>query len=104
MAFTNRDLERIGPKMHVPHSDLTPYIQCYQSAYRDTDLADLVKHKIISDGGAGVVFNYGTPLSITIGEKTLKDISGCFITRRTINATYLTMKEEVHVIVTFPLS
>lgn len=65
---------------------------------KKTNLTDTATRKIISDGGMGIVFNYGCALTIKTGSEVVKDLCGCFITGPTINATYLTLQESVDAI------
>ncbi|MBI5873755.1 MAG: helix-turn-helix transcriptional regulator [Candidatus Omnitrophica bacterium] len=98
MNNMNRHLDFIGLKMHKPRKELEPYVQCYWSTYREKNLKAPVTRKIISDGGMGIVFNYGGALTIKIGSEVIGDLCGCFITGPTINATYLTLQESVDAI------
>lgn len=98
MNNLNRHLDFLGFKMHEPHKDLKPYIQCYWSILKKTDLTDTVTRKIISDGGMGIVFNYGDALTIKTGSELVKNLCGCFITGPTINAAYLTLQKNVDAI------
>lgn len=98
MNYRNIELEFIGFKMHKPHNNLIPYVQCYWSIYKEANLLKPIRNKIVSDGGSGIVFNYGCPLAIKIGDNTVKDIHGCFITGPTIKATYLTLDGSVNAV------
>ena len=89
MSNLNKKLDDLGFQMHSPIGELNPYIQCYWSIYLKEELSQPMTNKIISDGGMGIVFNFGHNFSIAIGNDIYTDAGRYFVTGPTEKATYL---------------
>ena len=82
--------------MHEPCEALKPYVQCYWTVARPEALKEAKRLKIISDGGMGVLFNYGSPLTVSISESDFNVDLYAVITGPTLQATYLTLQNQVN--------
>jgi len=52
----NKELKDIGLEFVLPSDELKPFIQCYWFLHANKPS----RHKLIADGGVGIVFNFGT--------------------------------------------
>lgn len=84
--------------MFSPISELKPYIQCYWSIYIEDELFKPVTNKIVSDGGMGIVLNFGHNFSIRIGDNTHTTTSKCIVTGPTEKATFLKLSKKIDAI------
>ena len=98
MENYRKNLNDIGFQMFTPSEELQPSIQCYWSIYLKENLLLPRTEKIISDGGMGIVFNFGDKFSIKIGERTSTDTAGYFVTGPTRKATHLRFDEKIYAI------
>lgn len=75
--------------MIAPCEELKPFIQCYWSIKSEHRLQKSIVNKIISDGGSGVVFNFGSRFYIQADEDICLVRDKCFFTGVTDKTAYL---------------
>lgn len=98
MGNLNKKLDDLGFQMFSPSGELKPYIQCYWSIYIEDELSQPVTNKLISDGGMGVVLNFGHSFSIRIEDNIHTTTSGCFVIGPTEKATFLKLSKKINAI------
>jgi AraC-like DNA-binding protein len=100
MSNINKKLDDLGLgfQMFSPTSELKPYIQCYWSIYIEDELSQPVTYKIVSDGGMGVVLNFGHNFSIRIGDNIHTTTSKCMVAGPTEKATFLRLSKKIDAI------
>lgn len=92
---THKSLLPLKLQMFSPAVGLEPYIQCYWSISPRKVISQEVTTKIVSDGGAGVVFNDGDPISLSMGDVNYGDLLGSFITGPTLLPVNLTLRGNI---------
>ena len=98
MNNINKRLDDIGFQMFSPISVLKPYIQCYYSIYIEDELSQPVTYKLVSDGGMGVVFNFGHNFSIRIGANIHTTTCNCIVVGPTEKAIFLKLSNKIDAI------
>jgi len=63
----------LGLRFFAPSKALAPYIQCYWRIKRTTPLKTLSLQKIVTDGGSGMLFNFGAPLYSFHNNQAIKN-------------------------------
>ena len=66
----SKNLQLLDLKFFLPSSELLPFIQTYWSIKIKKDISDFIKEKIVTDGGSGIIFNFGKPLFISCNSAT----------------------------------
>ena len=84
--------------MYSPNEQLKKYVQCYWVLDNITTQNSILTQKIISDGSNGLIFNIASPISLTISETEISNLSDVFITGATAKPTYLTINNKTKLI------
>lgn len=88
-------LRAIGFEKYPPSGELRPFIECFWFIKTENPLSKPLINKVITDGGTGITFNYGSPYRLMEGEKKCLIKDKLVFTGVTDKTFYLALKGNV---------
>jgi len=92
VEINNLELKNLGLQFYLPSDELKSFIQCYWSIHPTNTCV----HKMISDGGMGIVFNFGSSFLNPIPTLSYNTDTKCILTGPKIESFNLQLNPNIN--------